>query len=109
MMAKAVGGIEDHVHALLSLPATLAISKAMQLIKGNASKWIHETFSDLSEFAWQDGYGAFGIGISGVDATRNYIARQVEHHRKRTFREEMDGFLRKHHMQWTERDATDQV
>src|SRR6188472_3916324 len=62
MVAKAVGGIEDHVHALLSLPATMAVSKAMQLIKGNASKWIHETFSDLLEFAWQVGYGAFGIG-----------------------------------------------
>ena len=53
MTALSVGDVEDHVHVLLSLPATIAISKAMQLIKGNASKWIHETFPELHGFGWQ--------------------------------------------------------
>src|SRR2546428_11497665 len=57
MTALIVGGVEDHVHMLLSLPATMPISKAMQLIKGGSSKWIHETFSDQREFAWQEKYG----------------------------------------------------
>jgi REP element-mobilizing transposase RayT len=73
MKAMAVGGVADHVHILLSLPATLSLSKAMQLLKGNSSKWIHETFSTLHEFSWQEGYSAFSIGISGVDETCAYI------------------------------------
>ena len=70
MKALAIGGVADHVHVLLSLPATMSISKAMQLLKGNSSKWIHETFPALRPFAWQEGYGAFSIGISGIEETK---------------------------------------
>ena len=96
MKALAVGGVADHVHVLLSLPATMSISKAMQLLKGNSSKWIHETFPTLRQFAWQEGYGAFSIGISGVEETCAYIRDQEEHHRTRTFREEVIAFLQRH-------------
>ncbi|MEO7724605.1 MAG: IS200/IS605 family transposase [Chthoniobacterales bacterium] len=65
MRALAVGGVADHVHILLSLPATMPLAKAMQLLKGNSSKWIHETFPALHHFAWQEGHGAFSIGVSG--------------------------------------------
>lgn len=75
MKAIAVGGVEDHVHILLSLPSTLSISKAMQLIKGGSSKWIHDTFPEQPAFSWQEGYGAFSIGISGVDRTIAYILK----------------------------------
>jgi REP element-mobilizing transposase RayT len=64
----AIGGVADHVHILLSLPATLSIAKATQLLKGNSSKWIRETFPKMRSFAWQEGYGAFSVGISGGDA-----------------------------------------
>jgi REP element-mobilizing transposase RayT len=94
--ALAVGGIADHVHILLSLPATLTISKAIQLLKGNSSKWLHEEFKELRSFSWQEGYGAFTIGMSGVPDTKNYIATQNEHHRKKTFQEEFRSFLDKH-------------
>ena len=96
MKALTVGGAADHVHVLLSLPATLSIAKAMQLLKGNSSKWLHETFPTLRGAAWQEGYGAFSIGISGVADTVHYIATQEEHHRTRSFREEFESFLRKH-------------
>jgi REP element-mobilizing transposase RayT len=96
MAALAIGGVADHVHILLSLPPTLTISKAIQLLKGNSSKWLHEDFQDLRLFAWQEGYGAFTIGMSGVDDTKNYIATQAEHHRKKTFQEEFRSFLDKH-------------
>ncbi|MEO6183597.1 MAG: IS200/IS605 family transposase [Verrucomicrobiota bacterium] len=76
--AIAIGGVADHVHLLLSLPATLSISKAMQLLKGNSSKWLRETFPELRSqgFAWQEGFGAFSIGISGVADTVCYIQKQ---------------------------------
>jgi len=98
MKALAVGGVADHVHVLISLPTTLSVAKAMQLLKGNSSKWLRETFPELRTqgFAWQEGFGSFSIGVSGVDETVRYIQTQEEHHRRRSFREELEIFLKKH-------------
>jgi REP element-mobilizing transposase RayT len=93
MHALQVGGTDDHVHLLLQLPSVLSIAKAMQLIKGGSSKWIHE--NGLSDFAWQSGYGAFTIGASQKETTLAYIFDQAEHHKKFSFEEEFLGFLRK--------------
>jgi len=103
MKVLAVGGVADHVHILVSLPPTLSIAKAIQLLKGNSSKWIHETFPKLRSFEWQAGYGAFSIAISGVAATSSYIHRQEVHHRQRTFRDEFQTMLRKHNLVYDER------
>lgn len=100
--ALAVGGTADHVHALVSLPPTLSVGKAIQLLKGNSSKWIHATFPKMRSFEWQQGYGAFSIGISAVDATIAYIRGQAEHHRKRSFREEFQTMLRRHGFDYAE-------
>jgi REP element-mobilizing transposase RayT len=102
MGAIEIGGVEDHVHVLLSLPSTLSISKAVQLLKGNSSKWIHETFSEHQAFEWQEGYGAFSIGVSGIETTVDYIRRQAEHHRQRSFKEELIEFLKKHNQSYDE-------
>jgi REP element-mobilizing transposase RayT len=104
MKAIAIGGVADHVHALISLPTTLAIAKAVQLLKGNSSKWIHDTFPEHRDFEWQEGYGSFSIGVSGVEATVKYIAGQAVHHRKLTFTEELKTFLEKHGMEYVECD-----
>jgi putative transposase len=96
MKTLAIGGAADHVHVLLSLPATISVAKAMQLLKGNSSRWIRETFPKMRSFAWQEGYGAFSVGVSGVDATVTYIRNQTEHHRTRSFREEFVAMLKKH-------------
>jgi putative transposase len=96
MKALTIGGTAEHVHMLVSLPATVSVAKAIQLLKRNSSKWIHETFSEMRSFEWQEGYGAFSIGVSAIDATVAYIRNQGDHHRKRTFREEFETMLRKH-------------
>ena len=101
--ALLVGGVEDHVHILLSLPSTLSVAKSIQLLKGNSSKWVHDTFRQHSDFEWQEGYGAFSIGISGVDDTMKYIQTQPEHHQKMTFREEVEVFLKKHGMEYEQK------
>jgi REP element-mobilizing transposase RayT len=103
MKALAIGGVADHVHVLLSLPATLSISKAMQLLKGNSSKWLRETFSELRPqgFAWQEGFGAFSISISGVEGTVRYSQIQEEHHQKKSFHEELEAILEKHGYHYT--------
>jgi REP element-mobilizing transposase RayT len=102
MKTLAIGGVADHVHILLSLPAALSVAKAMQLLKGNSSKWIRETFPKMRCFAWQEGYGAFSVGISSVDATVIYINNQTQHHRKRSFLEEFMAMLQKHHFDYEE-------
>jgi putative transposase len=104
MKALAVGGTEDHVHALLSIPSTLSVSKCIQVLKGNSSKWIHDTFKEYLDFEWQEGYGAFSIGVSAIEDTTRYIQGQAEHHRKMSFKEELEAFLKKHGMQYVKRD-----
>ena len=101
--AIAIGGVEDHAHILLSIPATISLSRAVQLIKGGSSRWIHETFPNMKQFAWQEGYSAFSIGISAMDDTTAYINRQVEHHQKKTFEEELVQFLNRHGIDYDER------
>ena len=103
MKAIEIGGVEDHVHILLSLPATMAISKALQLIKGGSSKWVHETFPEHRLFSWQEGYGAFSVSESRVDSIIHYIKGQEEHHRKMTFQEEFRALLKKHRIEYDER------
>jgi REP element-mobilizing transposase RayT len=103
MRALEIGGVEDHVHLLLSLPATMPIAKAMQLIKGGSSKWVHETFPEQRLFAWQVKYGAFSVSASQLDTVVRYIQGQEEHHRKQTFKEEFVTLLVKHGIEYDER------
>ena len=99
MRALGIGGVEDHVHLLLSMPSTLSIAQAMQLIKGGSSKWVHEHQS----FEWQEGYAALSIGISQMPDTKQYIANQREHHRTKTFEEEFIAFLERHGIEYDPR------
>ena len=103
MKALAIGGTADHVHALLSLPGMMSFSKAVQLIKGGSSKWIHGTFSNQKKFAWQEGYGAFSVSASQVPKTIAYINNQKEHHRKKSFHEEFLELLNKHGIEFDSR------
>jgi len=104
MRAFVVGGVQDHLHVLLAIPSTLSVAKCVQLLKGNSCKWIHDTFKEQRDFTWQEGYGAFSIAISGVEDTTKYIQGQAEHHRRTSFKEELEVFLKKHGMEYVERD-----
>ncbi len=103
MTAVQIGGIEDHIHVLLNAPPSMAPSKAVQLLKGGASKWIHETFSNMRDFAWQDGFSAFTVSTSAVPDVTKYIRNQREHHRTTTFQEEYLRFLKRHGVKYDER------
>ena len=96
IIPKCIGGVSDHVHLLVTLPTKLAVAKAVQLLKAGSSAWIHQSFPNLRNFAWQQGYGAFSVSISQVQETVHYIEQQIEHHRTRTFQEEYLAFLKKH-------------
>ena len=96
--AIVVGGTENHVHVLLSLPAVMPLAKAMQLIKGASSHWMNENHNQ--GFAWQEGYGAFTVGISQKADTIAYIQSQAEHHRKRSFEDEFVALLKRHGVEY---------
>ena len=103
MTALQVGGIEDHIHALVMAPAAFSPSQIAQYLKGDSSKWIHEEFPELRGFAWQDGYGAFTVSKSNLPDVIRYIESQREHHRQKTFQEEYLDFLIKHGIDYDER------
>jgi REP element-mobilizing transposase RayT len=95
-----IGGVEDHVHMLLGLPPVLALSNAVKLIKGGSSKWIKETFPDLTRFGWQDGYAAFTASKSHLPDLVNYIRNQRPHHQRKTFAEEYRVLLDRHEIRY---------
>jgi len=96
MKALAIGGTADHLHALLSLPSMMSFAKAVQLIKGGSSKWVHDKFPRFKKFEWQEGYGAFSVSASQAQKTITYIEDQKEHHRRKSFQEEFRALLDKH-------------
>ena len=100
MKALAVGGMEDHCHLLLSLPATMPVAKAVQLIKPGSSKWIHESFPGSDRFQWQEGYASFSVSISQRERTIAYIADQERHHQRRDFAAELKALLRAHGLEF---------
>jgi len=101
-VAESVGGVEDHVHLLLGLRATHCLSDLVRDVKSVSSRWVHEEIH-LAGFAWQEGYGAFTVSASQRETVGDYIARQEEHHRHRTFQEEYVALLRRCGVEFDER------
>jgi len=90
----------DHVHALIDLPTTKSIEEMVQLFKGNSSHWINENRLLRGKFAWGRGYGAFSVSQSDVSRVAAYIANQETHHRKQSFQDEYQLFVKKYGLEW---------
>jgi putative transposase len=90
-----VGGIEDHLHALFILNPESSIVRVIKMTKGESSHWINQQDFLKIKFAWQVGYGAFSVSESTVKDVKEYIKNQEKHHKKRTFQEEYEVFIRK--------------
>lgn len=103
-----IGGVEDHVHLLVKLSPTIAISDVLRKIKSNSSKWINERPDVNRKFEWQSGYAAFSVSESQMPAVAKYIANQAEHHRKKTFEEEFLAILKKHNIEFDTRYVFEQ-
>ena len=103
MTAVQVGGIEDHVHALIMAPPTIAPFEIAKHLKAESSKWMHEEFPGLQDFGWQDGYGAFTVSKTNVPSVVNYIQEQRTHHQSQTFQEEYRSFLQRAGVEFDER------
>jgi len=101
--ALTIGGTADHVHVLLTVPPTAAVAEIMQKLKANSSRWLRRQGGRLGGFGWQRGYAAFSVSESSRPSVARYIAAQAEHHRERSFREELLLFLEKHGVAYDER------
>ena len=106
---KELGGIlieintmPEHIHFYTYVPKTVSVSKFMEVVKANSSKWVHTTFPKKKDFGWQDGYGAFSVSKSSEKAVIQYIRDQQQHHRKKSFQEEFIDMLNKYDIAYDE-------
>jgi putative transposase len=98
----AMGAATDHVYMLVSLSKNVTLVDLMLNVKRDSSKWMKAEYDTLPMFNWQDGYFAFSIGESGIEATKAYIAKQRIHHETVDFKDEMREFLKRHNLEWNE-------
>lgn len=98
----AIGGMPDHVHLLVRWRTDAAISDLMRTLKAGSSGWVHQTFAERREFAWQEGYSVFSVSTSAKQDVERYIANQQEHHKHREFKDELLALLRAHGVEFQE-------
>jgi len=103
----AINTWRDHVHILFALSKNHALSRVVMEVKRATSKWIKTQGREFAGFHWQNGYGAFSIGQSGVVEVKSYIANQAEHHRVRSFEEEFRSILKRYQVEFDERYVWD--
>jgi REP-associated tyrosine transposase len=102
-----VGGTADHVHILCKLSRNISIAKLVGEIKRESSKWVKTKSNLLNKFSWQNGYGVFSIGKSGIEKAKSYINDQEEHHRRKNFQDEYRLFLKKYEIKYDEKYVWD--
>jgi REP element-mobilizing transposase RayT len=97
------GGTADHVHLIISQSKNISLSSLMKDVKKDSSVWIKTKSATFRDFHWQDGYGAFSISKADLSGLKKYLANQKDHHRKRSFKEELINFLDEYGMEYDER------
>ncbi|MEP7266857.1 MAG: IS200/IS605 family transposase [Saprospiraceae bacterium] len=89
-----INGVEDHIHCLIGLRPSVAISELMKSVKAKSSKYINDHGLTKNRFEWQEGYGVFSYSYSDLDKVYKYIVNQEEHHKKFSFQNEYQVFLK---------------
>jgi len=100
--AYRVGGVADHVHLAVRLSRTLSVADLVKEVKTASSKWLKVQDPAFTNFYWQQGYGAFSVGMSQKETLLHYIETQEEHHRTHTFQDEYRAFLSKYGIDYDE-------
>jgi REP element-mobilizing transposase RayT len=95
--------VADHVHLLMELPPSIGLSETIGKVKGNSSKWIHDSFKEHASFAWQRGFGAFSVSRSSIPNVARYIEGQKEHHKRVRFQDEFVRLLQRHGIDFDDR------
>ena len=101
---RIINGTEDHVHILFLMNPSHSLKDIMQSVKGESSHWVNQQDFTDSKFAWQVGYGAFSVSESVVNDVEIYIRNQKQHHKKMTFMQEYEAFMKKHGLVYEKED-----
>jgi hypothetical protein len=99
----------DHTHALIDLPTSICIEDVIKLFKGSSSHWINQNRIIRGKFFWGRGYGAFSVSQSDVDRVARYIANQEEHHKKHSFADEYQRFVKRYGLEWRDEETVETV
>ena len=99
-MVIQIDGVPNHIHILCTLSRTISLADFVEDIKKCSSKWIKTIAPYYSQFAWQGGYAVFSVSASVVEKVKAYVQNQKEHHRKKTFQEEYEAFLKAYHIEY---------
>ena len=102
-----IGGYTNHIHILCSLSKKIPLMKLVEELKSHSSAWMKSQNNELKSFFWQDGYGAFSVNPTHMDALIRYIRNQHAHHNKKEFQEEYRETLIKHNVSYDERYVWD--
>ncbi len=102
-----VGGVADHIHMLFQLGRTVTIADAIGRIKSISSAWVNQTHGLPTPFHWQGGYAVFSVSQSNIEAVREYIRKQPEHHAKQSFQDELREWLQRYEIEWDEQYVWD--
>jgi putative transposase len=102
-----IGGVEDHVHMYVRWRPDATVSDLMRTVKARSSKWVHDTFPALEDFAWQEGFSVFTVSKSQEKAVKRYIAGQRKHHQKEDFKSALLRFLRAHEIDFDKKYVFD--
>jgi REP element-mobilizing transposase RayT len=98
---EGIGGTADHVHLLVGLKATHCLADVVRELKKVSSAWINEEIGE--SFAWQEGYAAFTVSATAREGVKTYVAHQEEHHRVKSYREELIEMLNKAQIEYDPR------
>ncbi len=98
-----INGVQNHVHILCILSKNISLAKLIEEIKRHSSRWIKTKGIYYRNFAWQEGFGGFSVNYSGHEAIKMYIENQEEHHRKKTFKEELVSLLKEYGIDYNEK------
>ena len=97
----------DHAHVLFALSRKVALAQLVGDLKKGSTMWLQNQAWELRNFRWQAGYAAFSVSESNMEAVRQYIRNQREHHQKRTFQDEVRAFFHRHKIEFDERYVWD--
>jgi putative transposase len=98
-----IGGMPDHVHLVVRFKAEPSVATMVKIVKSKSSKWLNEQPKRPGRFEWQRGYAAFTVSVSQLENVQAYVRNQEQHHRRKTFQEELQLLLEKHAIEYDER------
>jgi len=93
---RIINGMPEHIHLLFLLNPQKPVSDVLKQVKGNTSHWINEQNLIAEKFAWQSGYAAYSVSESQLEKVCNYFLNQKQHHKKKTFAQEYEEFIKLH-------------